>query len=491
MAKAIVIGSGVGGLATAIRLRAKGFQVEVLEKNEYPGGKLSEIQQDGFHFDKGPSLFTQPANFENLFAAANRNFYDYVSVKKLDEANRYFFSDGTVVHAYINLQKFEEEVQHKLKEKPQAITSYLQEAQQLYEGIGKIFLDYPLHRIKTWLQKKIIKALSLVKLSHLFQSVHQYNEKRFRNSKTIQIFNRFATYNGSNPYQAPAMLTMIPHLEQNEGTFYPQGGMITLTQSMYKLATELGVVFKFNTEVKRLHTNKGRVVYAETQNHKIEGDIFVSNMDVFYTYNQLLNRKYKSQQIARLERSTSAVIFYWGVKVTSDALSLHNILFSEDYKKEFEQLFVQKQLPDDPTVYINITSKLDKSHAPADSENWFVMVNAPAKQATVTDEDLKKLKDIILKKIKTFLSIDLQTSIQTEYIWTPQGIDADTHSYLGSLYGSASNDKMAAFMRHANESSEYKNLFFCGGSVHPGGGIPLCLKSAVLVEQLVTEKFSV
>jgi diapolycopene oxygenase len=458
MAKAIVIGSGVGGLATAIRLRAKGFQVEVLEKNEYPGGKLSEIQQDGFHFDKGPSLFTQPANFENLFAAANRNFYDYVSVKKLDEANRYFFSDGTVVHAYINLQKFEEEVQHKLKEKPQAITSYLQEAQQLYECIGKIFLDYPLHRIKTWLQKKIIKALSLVKLSHLFQSVHQYNEKRFRNSKTIQIFNRFATYNGSNPYQAPAMLTMIPHLEQNEGTFYPQGGMITLTQSMYKLATELGVVFKFNTEVKRLHTNKGRVVYAETQNHKIEGDIFVSNMDVFYTYNQLLNRKYKSQQIARLERSTSAVIFYWGVKVTSDALSLHNILFSEDYKKEFEQLFVQKQLPDDPTV---------------------------------TDEDLKKLKDIILKKIKTFLSIDLQTSIQTEYIWTPQGIDADTHSYLGSLYGSASNDKMAAFMRHANESSEYKNLFFCGGSVHPGGGIPLCLKSAVLVEQLVTEKFSV
>jgi len=490
MAKAIVIGSGVGGLATAIRLRAKGFQVVVLEKNEYPGGKLSEIQLDGFHFDKGPSLFTQPTNFEKLFAAANRNFYDYVSVKKLEEANRYFFSDGTVVHAYIDTKKFEEEVQHKLKENPQAITTYLQEAQLLYEGIGKIFLDYPLHRIKTWLQKKIVKALALVKLSHLFQSVHQYNEKRFRNHKTIQIFNRFATYNGSNPYQAPAMLTMIPHLEQNEGAFYPKGGMISLTQSMYQLATELGVVFEFNTEVRRLHTYNGRVLYAETQNQKIEGDIFVSNMDVFYTYNQLLNRRDKSQQIAKLERSTSAIIFYWGVKVKSQALSLHNILFSDDYKKEFDQLFVQKQLPDDPTIYINITSKLDASHAPADAENWFVMVNAPAKQSIVTNEQLIKLKDTVLEKIKRFLSIDIQAAILTEFIWTPQGIDTDTNSYLGSLYGSASNDKMAAFMRHANESSDYKNLFFCGGSVHPGGGIPLCLKSAVLVEQLVTEKFS-
>jgi phytoene desaturase len=491
MAKAIVIGSGVGGLATAIRLRTKGFEVVVLEKNEYPGGKLTEIQQDGFHFDKGPSLFTQPANFENLFAAANRNFYDYVSVKKLDEANRYFFSDGTILHAYTNKQKFEAEVQHKLKEKSQAITKYLQEAQQLYDGIGKIFLDYPLHRSKTWFQKKIVKALSLVKFSYLFQSVHQYNKKKFRNNKTIQILNRFATYNGSNPYQAPAMLTMIPHLEQNEGAFYPQGGMIKLTQSMYQLAVELGVIFQFNANVKRLHTDNGRIVYAETSDKKIEGDVFVSNMDVFYTYNKLLNRKDKSEQIARLERSTSAIIFYWGVKVKSEALSLHNILFSEDYKKEFDQLFVHKQLPDDPTIYINITSKLDESHAPADSENWFVMVNAPAKQVEITSEQIKKLKEIVLNKIFRFLSIDIKSTILTEYIWTPQGIDADTHSYLGSLYGSASNDRMAAFMRHANESSEYKNLFFCGGSVHPGGGIPLCLKSAVLVEQLVTEKYSV
>ncbi|GCC53013.1 phytoene desaturase [Chryseotalea sanaruensis] len=487
---AVIIGSGVAGLASAIRLQLLGFDVSVFEKNSFPGGKLSDFTLGDYHFDRGPSLFTQPENVLELFKLAGRNPKDYIQIEKLNEANRYFFEDGTIVHGYIDTQKFDEELVSKLGERKGNAVQYLSEAANLYQHVGLIFLDYPLQRLKTWFNKRILKALAVVKGKHLINTVDQVNKKSFASPKTQQIFNRFATYNGSNPYVAPAMLTMIPHLEHNEGAFYPKGGMISITNALFKLANELGVQFYFNEEVEEIVKAKDKVSAVQTDQRTITADVVVSNMDVYFTYQKLFKDNNKAFEISKQERSTSAIIFYWGIKKSFPQLDLHSIFFSENYQQEFDELFVKKVLPSDPTVYINITSKKDVTHAPSNGENWFVMINAPASQIINWEEAVLAAKINVLKKLTRMLNTDIAPLIEEEHIWHPGGIERDTASFLGSLYGSSSNDRMAAFFRHANESKDYKNLFFAGGTVHPGGGIPLCLKSARLVELLVKEQFA-
>jgi phytoene desaturase len=487
---AVIIGSGVAGLASAIRLRLLGVEVSVFEKNSFPGGKLSDFKLGKYHFDRGPSLFTQPENVLELFRLAGKNPQDYIQIEKLKEANRYFFEDGTIVHAYTDAQKFDDELVTKLGEKKGRATQYLTEAARLYQHVGLIFLDYPLHRLKTWLHKRILKALSVVKGKHLMRSVDQVNKQAFASPKAQQIFNRFATYNGSNPYVAPAMLTMIPHLEHNEGAFYPKGGMISITKALFSLAKEIGVQFYFNEAVKEIEKNTDTVKAVQTEQRTVMADVVVSNMDVYFTYQQLLKDNNTAFEISKQERSTSAIIFYWGIKRSFPELDLHSIFFSENYQQEFDELFVKKVLPTDPTVYINITAKKDDDHAPANAENWFVMINAPATQMINWEEAVQQARVSVLNKLSRMLKTDISPLIEHEYIWHPGGIERETASFLGSLYGSSSNERMAAFFRHTNESKHYKNLFFAGGTVHPGGGIPLCLKSARMVELLVKEQFA-
>lgn len=490
MKTAVIIGSGIAGLASAIRLQLLGFDVNVFEKNNFPGGKLSDFTLGEYHFDRGPSLFTQPENVLELFKLAGRNPLDYIQIEKLNEANRYFFEDGTIVHAYTDVQKFDEELVSKLGERKGSAKQYLSEAASLYEHVGLIFLDYPLQRLKTWFNKRILKALAVVKGKHLVNTVDEVNRNSFNSQKTQQIFNRFATYNGSNPYVAPAMLTMIPHLEHNEGAFYPKGGMISITNALFELANELGVQFYFNEEVKEIVKATDRVVGVHTDQRTVTADVVVSNMDVYFTYQKLLKDNNKAFKISKQERSTSGIIFYWGIRKSFPELDLHSIFFSENYKQEFDELFSQKTLPSDPTIYINITSKKDDTHAPSKCENWFVMINAPASQMINWEEAVQVARGRVIKKLSRMLKTDIAPLIEQEHVWHPGGIEQDTASFLGSLYGSSSNDRMAAFFRHANESKQYQNLFFCGGTVHPGGGIPLCLKSARLVELLVKEQFA-
>ncbi len=488
--RAVIIGAGIGGLATAIRLRIMGLDVMVFEKNAFPGGKLSDFTLGAYHFDRGPSLFTQPDNVLELFKLAGKNPDDYIQIEKLEEANRYFFEDGTVVHAYTKASRFDAELHLKAGEPKGRVLQYLQEASHVYQHVGTVFLDYPLHKIKTWLHQRILKALSVVRLKHLLKSVDEVNVAAFQSEKTRQIFNRFATYNGSNPYVAPGMLTMIPHLEHNEGAFYPQGGMISITKALFALAKDLGVTFHFNEGVDEIVKAYSKVKGVKTSQRYQEAEWVVSNMDVYFTYQKLLKDSLKAKAIVQQERSTSAIIFYWGIKGTFPQLDLHNIFFSHNYQQEFNQLFTEKVLPTDPTIYINITSKKNADHAPAGAENWFVMVNAPATDTINWDLVIPALRMRVLDKISRMLKVDLSKLVEQEYIWHPGGIEQDTASYLGSLYGSSSNHRMAAFFRHANDNKQYNNLFFCGGTVHPGGGIPLCLKSARLVALLAKEQLA-
>ena len=482
--KAIIIGSGVAGMASAIRLAVQGFAVTVYEKNNYAGGKLSAFEKQGYHFDAGPSLFTQPQNIEELFTLADEPIENYLSYHKIDIACKYFFENGKEIHAYSNKDLFANEIQKKTGEPKENIINYLGRSEKLFNNVANIFLNYSLHKKSTWLHPRSIKAFSSLKFPYIFKSLNEYN-KSFKTTETQQIFNRFATYNGSNPYKAPAMLSLIPHLEQTEGAYYPQGGMISITNALYKLALKKGVKFRFDVEVQKIICPDNVAIGIVVNNENIMADVVVSNSDVYFTYKNLLSNNIKAKKVLKQERSSSALAFYWGINTFYSQLELHNIFFSKDYSAEFDHIFKRKKLYSDPTVYINITSKIEKAQAPNGCQNWFVMINMPATNTYDVEIVKNNAREYIIAKLNRILKTDVASHIVTETFLHPQSIEINTGSYLGSLYGTSSNSKAAAFLRHPNFTKGIKNLYCCGGSVHPGGGIPLCLKSAKIVSDLV------
>ena len=486
---AIIIGSGVAGMALSVRLAASGYSVHVLEANDYPGGKISMFEKDGYRFDAGPSLFTQPEQIEALFQLAGKPIEKYFSYVQSDVVCHYFFDNGKRLKTYADQQLLAEEFEKVLGEKKQTVLNYLADAERLYEKVGTIFLNHSLHDKSTWLHKRVFGALKTVRWYHLFQTMNRFNETRFRSKEAVQLFNRFATYNGSNPYKAPAMLTLIPHLEQNQGTYYPKGGMISITNALYQLATDLGVRFSFGRKAEKIIHDKQGVKGVVAGGELMPADLVTSNGDVYYTYQHLLQDKTKSERIEKMERSSSAIIFYWGINRSFRELGLHNIFFTGDYQSEFSGLFDTKQLWHDPTVYINITAKMEAGHAPDGCENWFVMVNAPEHNGQDWAKISLELRERIIQKLSAQLGVNLCDHIVTELTLDPSGISNRTHTYKGSLYGTSSNAKMAAFFRPPNYSSAIHGLYFCGGTVHPGGGIPLSLKSAEIVASMIDKKY--
>ncbi|MFT3846572.1 MAG: phytoene desaturase family protein [Lacibacter sp.] len=485
--KAVIIGSGVAGLASAVRLAVQGFGVDVFERNAYPGGKLSFFEKDGFSFDRGPSMFTQPQLLHDLFEYAGERIEDYLNYQKLDLSCKYFFENGKQVNAWTDNNKLAEELELKLGEHPSSVKNYLYKSKKLYENVGTVFLNHSLHKRSTWLKKHVLKAISTVRLPHLTGTLHSYNQSSFKTREAVQVFDRYATYNGSNPYQTPGMMSLIPHLELNEGTFYPEGGMISITNALYKLAIKKQVRFHFNSPVQRIIHHQQKVKGVVVNNENIESDIVVSNADVYFTYRHLLNDE-QNKKVLKQERSSSGIIFYWGMNRTFEQLHLHNIFFSNNYSAEFQSIFKQNKLFNDPTVYVNITSKLEDRHAPAGKENWFVLINAPSNTNQNWEELRLQLRNQTIEKLSRILQTDVGSAIETEEYLDPIRIEEQTASFKGSLYGTSSNNRMAAFLRHPNFSSQLSGLYFCGGSVHPGGGIPLCLNSAKITVELIARK---
>ena len=488
MKKAIIIGSGIGGIATALRLRSMNYDVTVFENNNYPGGKLASFDLGPYRFDAGPSLLTMPHFIDELFDLFNENPRDYFNYKKKDISCKYFWDDGTKLNAYSEKSKFINEINKVLGVKESTISTYLLNAKRKYDLTKSMFLEQSLHKLKTYLSKDLLIGLYNVFSFQINKTLNQVNELELKEPHLVQLFNRFATYNGSSPYKTPGMMTLVQHLEQEYGTYVSDKGMNNITKSLYDLALRQGIDFKFNSFVSQILISGKRAIGVSVGEESYCSDIVVSNMDIVPTYRNLLKNHYQPEKTLSQERSSSALIFYWGINKEFKNLDLHNIFFSNDYKKEFQSIFEKKSIFSDPTVYINITSKDVKGDAPDNCENWFVMINSPNDSGQDWDNMIDEVKSNILKKINRLLNIDLEDYIEYEKVYTPKTIESNTQSYMGSLYGSSSNNLMSAFLRHPNFSNKILNLYFCGGSVHPGGGIPLCLLSAKIVSQLIKNK---
>lgn len=482
----------MAGLAAAVRLQKAGYAVTVFEAAASPGGKLGEMTLEGFRFDTGPSLFTRPDLVDELFLLAGEKPRDHFQYRRLDPVCHYFYPDGKRFHAPADPDGLARVMEQELGEPAANIHAMQRRSAYLYRITAPVFLERSLHSLLTYIRPAGLRGIANLPFIGTMRSMSRENSRRFVTPHARQFYNRFATYNGSDPHRAPATLNVIPHLESAMGAWYPEGGMRSIPMAVYELALRLGVQFRFHTKVERILLDaSGKQVQGLLLDggEKFAADLVLSNADVFPTYKKLLPDLPAPARVENVDSSSSALIFYWGIRKSFPQLGVHNIFFSRDYEQEFREIWTDQQAPSDPTIYINITSKCDPADAPAGMENWFVMVNVPANRGQDWDAVRLQLREAVIRRMRSELGADIAELIATEEYLDPVRIEARTGSYRGALYGSSSNRMLAAFFRQANFSSKVKGLYFAGGSVHPGGGIPLCLLGARITASLIQKKY--
>lgn len=480
--RAVVIGAGVAGLAASIRLARLGLQVTLLEKNSSTGGKLAEYQEKGYRFDIGPSLFTLPHLVDELFELCGEEPARYFRYTELPDMCHYFYPSGQRVVTCRDRGTLDKRLAQAFGEPPGRTKAFLSHSEMLWRLTAELFIFGDFRR---W--PYLRRALAQIALADLmragfFSTLDKVTRRFFTAQETRQLFNRYATYNGSNPYRAPGTLAVIPHAEYGFGAWLPEGGMVAIPRSLEGLARRQGVRILTGTEARKVEKLNG-LWRVETALETFESEVLVCAVDVTTFFTRIFPQPAWRRKLIRQERSTSAFVFNWGMRGLHPQLGVHNIFFSSDYATEFQSLQL-RQMPEDPTVYVFISSKALRSDAPEGCENWFVMVNAPAGFPSDVGKT-EAIKEKILKKLERHTGFNISDQIEVEYVLTPSFLGSRDGSYDGALYGAASNSPWSAFLRMPNQSRRFPGLFFCGGTVHPGGGIPLCLSSAKLMSDAV------
>ncbi|MCE0523337.1 MAG: phytoene desaturase family protein [Methylacidiphilales bacterium] len=472
--KTLVIGAGLGGLAAAIRLARAGHAVEVWEKNSEPGGKARELSADGFRWDMGPSLLTMPHVLRDLFASAAERMEEHLELVRLDSACRYFWTDGTLIDEDPSFWSQPE------------VAQFLEYARGIYELSGEAYLNRPpgdFWRAFSW--RNLGKLRHLGKIATT-RTLAAEVERRISDPHLRQIFLRFATYNGSSPYLTPATFNIIPYVEAEFGAWYVRGGMARIAEALAGLAQRNGVFFRFNTTAKGWNGTEA----TAQDGIRSRADFLVCNGDALSAQTGFLSSFFSPQareKVARPDLSSSGFILFLGVRGCDTRLGHHNIFFSDDYPTEFAEIHGRQISPREPTIYIAISSRTDPGHAPADHDNYFVLVNAPARNPKQpwTKDEAQGYRDLVLKRLERFGLDDLPGRIVTERIFTPSDFAARDLAHHGALYGWASHSVRTSLVRPPLRAPGVRNVFFAGGTTHPGGGIPLVLLSGKMVADLI------
>ena len=520
MNEILIIGAGIGGLSTAIRLAAAGQRVTIYEKNPQVGGKMGQIVADGYRWDTGPSVITMRHVFEALFASAGCRLEDYLTLESVEPLTRYFYPNGTILDATQDPEKMARQIQQIAPDDVNGYQQYLRYAEKIHRITGPVFIyDNP----PTWRSFLRVPFTDWFKIDGL-RTMQAAIEDHVLSPELRQLLGRFATYVGGSPYLAPATLNVIAHVELSGGVWYPRGGIYAIAQAMAKLARELGVTIHTNCGVKEIVVENGRFSHLILEDGEtVQGTAVVSNLDVTTTRQHLLRNFFNAKAQRRrglgdwltkfistkqsaningpihnsqfithnsqFDSSCSGFILLLGINKQFPQLAHHNILFSSDYPAEFEAIFANGRPPDDPTIYIAITSKTDPQHAPIDGENWFVLVNAPPLDGRFDwHTQQQSYRDLVLQKIADF-GFDVRDHIVSEQILTPHDLAAGSGAWRGALYGASPNSRWAAFKRPHNRSKEIEGLYFAGGTTHPGGGVPMVTLSGKVAAELVLEDY--
>lgn len=476
----VVIGGGLGGLATAVRLAAGGWRVTVFEQGPRLGGKMNTFEREGFRFDTGPSLITMPWVFEELFEAAGSSLSRHVKLTPVRPLADYVYADGTRFTYTTSLPEWLATVRQLEPRDCEGFLKFMRLGARLFALSRETFLRRaPLAPPDL----RSLRALGRVPLRGAWGSYQATVAAHFRSPHLRQLFERYPTYVGSSPYRTPATLAVIPYIEYAYGGWHVEGGLYRIVESLAGLARDLGVSLHTNARVRAIEHAGGRVRGVRLADGTgLDADVVVMNGDAALT-GALLGEGDGSEP--KSDRSLSGFVLLAGVKRKLDALGHHTVYFSADYGAEFSQLFDARRFPTDPTVYVCAPSRTDPTVAPAGCETLFIMANAPAADEPWDVGQTEEARERVFERLSKsgFPGIESDTVVCD--VWTPGRFARDYLSPSGSIYGTHSHGWRRAFLRPPNRHARVRGLYQVGGSGHPGGGTPTVLLSAKITCDLI------
>lgn len=468
MKHVVIIGAGLGGLSASVTLASRGYDVTVIEKNEHVGGKLMPIITDGHRFDFGPNTITMPDVFRSVIRNSGANPDDYFELIKLNHHTVNHYSDGSTFTFHAEREQMEAEVRRLTGDqaKQNHLTAYLDEAEKLFHIANERFFTRMDSKIDPGLWADMLKV-------HPLQSLHALHKKYFKDSRIIQALDRYATYIGSSPYVTPGTFALISHLELNDGVYFAKGGNWNIAKGFAKRASELGVKFRLGHEVTKIEVLNGKAHSVIVDDEEvISCDGVLLNGELFTQYPRLVDAKSRPSfpipTRDTVEPSISAFVILVGLSKRLN-LAHHNVYFSDDYEGEFRAIFNEERYPDEPTIYISNSSATDTSMGEA-GDNLFILVNAPAH---LTEIDADTYEHLIRRRLREFGVDWTEDEVLYHHRVTPNDLTRDFYAYYGALYGTSANSKKGAFFRPAARSEDVSNIWFAGGSTHPGGGSPM------------------
>ena len=493
--RVVVIGAGLGGMTAAIQLARAGYSVDLLEKNGNVGGKLNIHQEAGFSFDLGPSIFTLPQIFRPVFQGDGKTIEDYITLERVDPQWRNFFEDGTVVDLWEDASKMRSQLERLGNDAVEDYQKFREYSRQQYEIVNRGYFEQGLDTFWDFVKFYGIKDGRGLDYMHTMSSGIA---KRVRNRYLREIFEYFIKYVGSSAYDAPAFMNLMPAIQLEFGLWYVRGGLYKLAQAFEKRLKETQVRVHLNTRVIEIAKDGGRVtgVHAHQQDGStftLAADYLVSNMEVIPANEKLLREPARVlKKLQRLEPSCSGIVLHLGLDKVYPQLAHHNFFYSSDQKRHFHRVFREKRLPDDPTIYLVAPTRTDPSQAPAGCDNIKILPHIPYRNDLhpYTREDYIALKELCLVKLERMGLTDLRQHIIVQDFWTPFDIEEKYLSNRGSIYGVVSDMRKNFAFKAPKRSPNYRNLFFVGGSVNPGGGMPMVTLCGQHVARLIIADYA-
>ena len=489
---AAIIGAGIGGIATAIYLAKNGYKVDVYEKNSTPGGRCSQLIYEGHRFDLGATMIMMPGIYKEIFSSLGIPFLQNNDIKPLEDLYRIYFDDNEFITFSTDENKMMSELERIESGSFEKSKKYVSDGYKIFKtGINDL-IDRNFYNLFQFINFKNIGLLIKLKT---YISNYRYVKKFFRHPHLRMAYTFQNIYLGQSPLNSPALYSMVPAAELTEGSFFPTGGMFKIIDILQTEAISSGVMFHYNMPVSTISVNKEKAEKIIFENGtEIKADIFVANADLPYVYRRLLPGKWRSEKIERMRYTCSAISYHWGLDKVYPQLAHHNVFLSDDFRNGLDRIFKDKSVGDNPSFYVHAPSRTDPSAAPDHHDTLSIIVAAghvDKKKNQDWDFLKKKARVAVLKRLTQLGLENIEGHIKFEICNTPESWENVCNISRGSVFGSlAHNILQMGYFRPHNNHPRYRNLYFVGGSTHPGNGIPNVLISAKLTAERILKKQS-
>ena len=486
----LIIGAGIGGIATAARLAKNGYDVTVLEKNETPGGRCNQILRDGHRFDIGPTLFLMPEIWEETFAALDEKMNEHLDLRRIDPTYKVHFDDGLQLELTSDIGRMQTQLEKVEKTAFTGFLNYIAEGGRHYKMSVEKFVGRNFYNVFEYFSPGNLPLLFRLKAltKHYANAGNYFKDERLKAAFTFQNM-----YLGLSPYDAPATYSLLQYTELAEGVWYPMGGMYAGIQALAAIAEKLGVKFIYNAPVKRLKVAGSKVEGVELQDgREFTADIFVGNADLPYIYKELLTDKGEAGKMEDKLYTCSTIMFYWGVDKEYKQIAHHNVFLGGDYKASFDQIFDEHTLPEMPSFYVHAPARTDKSAAPNGQDTLYVLVpvgHLDARSKQDWDALVDRARETVFNRLASEMGAnDLREHLKFEIVYHPEVWKECFNLEKGSAFGLSHNFMQVGYLRPHNRHKQYRNLYFTGASTHPGTGLPIVLLSAKLTTERILKE---